>query len=130
MANPLLLDIVKYLQTNNLVEGDGVDAFRDFLPEAPDNLVTLYEYSSLPVVNYETAVNRSVQILVRNSNSNSARELALEIYKSLYSTSTRIDFTPDRFAAVYIRQTPFKLRIDESNRTIYCFNIGVTTSID
>lgn len=130
MANPLLLDMVLYLQSNGLVEGDGIDAFRDFLPEAPDNVVTLYEYAGDPVVNYERAVNRSVQVLVRNINANNARSAALEIYKVLYSTTTRVDFTPSRFAAVYIRQPPFKLRIDESNRTIYCFNLGVTTSID
>ena len=41
MGQPLLLDIITFLTTKNVVIGDGVDAFRDFIPEEPDTLIAV-----------------------------------------------------------------------------------------
>lgn len=130
MANPLLLDIVTFLTVHGIVQGDGVDAFRDFTPEAPDSVVVLHEYKGDPAVFYEPAVNRSVQIVSRDKDADIARQRALEIYKLLRSDNTIVQFTPDRWGQVYLRQPPFKLGQDENDRVSYTFNIGVTTIIE
>jgi hypothetical protein len=130
MANPLLLDIVTFLADNGIVQGDGVDAFRDFTPEAPDSLVALHEYKGDPAVFYDPNVNRSVQITVRDKNADVARQKALDIYKLLTSDNLIVQFTPDRWGQVHLRQTPFKIGQDNNDRVIYGFNIGITTTIE
>lgn len=130
MANPLLLDMVLFLKNNGIVQDDGVDAFRDFTPEAPDSLVALHEYKGDPAVPYDPNVHRSVQITVRDKNADKARQKALEIFKLLTSENLIVNFTPTRWGQVYLRQTPFKLGQDKNDRVTYAFNIGVTTTIE
>lgn len=130
MANPLLLDIVTFLANNGIVQGDGVDAFRDFTPEAPDSLVALHEYKGDPAVHYDPNVNRSVQFTVRDKDADIARHKALNIYKLLTSDNLIVQFTPDRWGQVYLRQPPFKIGQDNNDRVTYGFNIGVTTTIE
>lgn len=130
MANPLLLDIVIFLANNGIVQGDGVDAFRDFTPEAPDSLVALHEYKGDPAVHYDPNVNRSVQFTVRDKDADIARHKALNIYKLLTSDNLIVQFTPDRWGQVYLRQPPFKIGQDNNDRVTYGFNIGVTTTIE
>ena len=130
MANPLLLDIVTFLADNKIVQGDGVDAFRDFTPEAPDSLVALHEYKGDPAVFYDQNVNRSVQVTVRDKDADVARQKALYIYKLLTSDNLIVQFTPDRWGQVHLRQPPFKIGQDNNDRVTYGFNIGVTTTIE
>ena len=130
MANPLLLDIVTFLADNRIVQGDGVDAFRDFTPEAPDSLVALHEYKGDPAVSYDQSVNRSVQVTVRDKDADIARQKALDIYKLLTSDNLIVHFTPDRWGQVHLRQPPFKIGQDNNDRVTYGFNIGVTTTIE
>ena len=130
MANPLLLDIVTFLADNKIVQGDGVDAFRDFTPEAPDSLVALHEYKGDPAVFYDQNVNRSVQVTVRDKDADVARQKALDIYKLLTSDNLIVQFTPDRWGQVHLRQPPFKIGQDNNDRVTYGFNIGVTTTIE
>ena len=130
MANPLLLDIVTFLADNRIVQGDGVDAFRDFTPEAPDSLVALHEYKGDPAVFYDQNVNRSVQVTVRDKDADVARQKALDIYKLLTSDNLIVQFTPDRWGQVHLRQPPFKIGQDNNDRVTYGFNIGVTTTIE
>lgn len=130
MANPLLLDMVLFLKNNGIVQDDGVDAFRDFTPEAPDSLVALHEYKGDPAVPYDPTVHRSVQVTVRDKSADKARRKALEIFKQLRSDNLIVQFTPDRWGQVHLRQTPFLLKRDENDRVTYAFNIGVTTTIE
>lgn len=130
MANPLLLDIITFLADNGVVQGDGVDAFRDFTPEAPDSLVALHEYKGDPAVAYDPNVHRSVQITARDKDADVARQKALKIYKLLTSDNLIVQFTPDRWGQVYLRQPPFKIGQDDNDRVTYGFNIGITTTIE
>ena len=130
MANPLLLDIVTFLTSNNVVQGDGVDAFRDFTPEAPDSIVALHEYKGDPAVPYEPSVHRSVQVTVRDKDADVARHKALEIFKLLQSENLIVQFTTDRWGQVHLRQTPFKIGVDNNDRVTYGFNVGITTTIE
>jgi hypothetical protein len=130
MENALLLDIVNYLISKGLATADGEDIFRDFIPEAPDNIVVLYEYAGDSALYYESSVNRSIQISVRDVSADNARMKALDIYKALLSDTARVDFTDTRWGMVYLRQPPFKIDIDKQNRVTYGFNVGITTTIN
>lgn len=132
MPNPLLLDIVLYLQALGIVEGDGLDCFRDFSPEEPDDIVLLMEYTGAPMIPQDPATHRSVQISTRSKDPDVARARALQLCNSFRTEeeTRRINFTADRWGQVYVRQPPFRIKLDENNRTVYGFNIGVTTTID
>ena len=123
-------DIAIYLATKGLVAGYGIDCFGDTLPTEPDNVVSLQEYAGEPFTPYVDVVHRSLQVLVRNTSPEEAKGLANNIHKALQSPNLCIHFTTERFGQVYLRQTPFKLKEDENDRVIYCFNIGITTTID
>lgn len=128
----LLKDMIQYLKTSGLVIGDGDDAFRDFLPEAPDNLVSLYEYKGDPVSPYTDVVHRSVQVIVRNQSATAAKKLSDDIFKAFcrYDENQRLDLTPTRWGQIHIRSTPYKLSQDDRDRTKYVFNLGITTTTD
>lgn len=127
-----LLEVLSnYLVSKGICVGDGEDCFRDFTPEQPDDTVVLYEYGSDQVFPYTTNVHRSVQIRVRMKDAGAARAKAVLACAAFRSTTedNRIDFDSTNWAQVYIRQLPFKLLQDESDRVTYCFNLGITTNI-
>ncbi len=128
----LLEDIVTYLSGKGLVKGDGIDVFRDFKPESPDDIVSLHEYKGDPVSPYTTVVHRSVQVVVRNKSAAAAQALAKKLFDAFrnYDESQRLDLTPTRWGQVHIRQTPHKILQDDKDRTHYGFNLGITTTID
>ena len=126
----LLEDLISYCVSNSLLVGDGEDAFRDFLPESPDACVAFIEYSGSPVHPVLDYVHRSVQVVVRCADAESAHTKASQlcnIFKS-QTESLRIDFSETTWGQVYIRQTPFRIDQDESDRVIYGFNLGITTN--
>lgn len=130
MAKSLLEDIVTYLTTQEVIEGDGIDTYRDFIPEKPDNLVAVTEYAGSPMVHFEPSAHRSVQISVRNTSADLARRKALEIFKALQSDNTIVHFTEERWGQVILRQPPFRMKTDSSDRVTYGFNAGITTTIE
>lgn len=127
----LLEALVAYGVSKGVLVGDGEDSFRDFMPEAPDNVIVFHEYAGDPLSPFTESVHRSVQVKVRGKAAMLAKAKAWQligIFRSP-SESLRVDFTDDLWGQVYIRQTPFKISQDESNRTVYCFNLGITTNI-
>lgn len=127
----LLKALVSYCAANGVLNEEGVDAFMDFTPAYPDGVVVFHEYAGDPISPFTTTVHRSVQVRVRDITAVHAREKALQLFE-LFKSSTedlRIDFSKDTWGQVYIRQTPFKLHQDESDRVTYCFNLGITTNI-
>ena len=127
----LLETLVEYCVSNGVLAGDGIDSFRDFMPEVPDSVVVFHEYSGDPVSPFTTHVHRSVQIKVRDINAEAARAKALEVLEVFKSEteSLRVDFSESTWGQVYIRQLPFKPQQDSGNRVTYCFNLGITTNI-
>lgn len=123
----LLLDLINYLKAAELVSGDGTDAFRDFTPDKPDNVVILREYAGIPGL----ADVRSVQVVVRNTDASSAKDKAWSIYNALDVPEDRIiDVSTSRWGVIQARQTPFKIGIDERNRYQWGFNLAITTTRD
>lgn len=123
----LLYDLVEYLRVSGLVQGDGIDAFRDFTPDMPDNVVVLREYAGNPGL----VDVRSVQVVVRNVDAESAKDKAWRILSVLDVPEDRILPLPGtRWGVVAARQTPFKMGVDERNRYLWGFNLAVTTSRD
>lgn len=131
--NPLLLDLVLYLQSLSLVKGDGIDAFRDFAPDKPDDILVLNEYMGdrVPPQMQELS-HRSIQVLYRSIDADKSRNEAWKMYNAFKTEdeAARIDFTEERWGQVYLRQTPFKIKADEAQRVYFGFNMGITTQTE
>ena len=127
----LLLSLIERCVTDGVLAGYGEDAFVDFTPEVPDTVVVFHEYTGDALSPVIDSVHRSVQIKVRDTSAEAARTKALNVLKVFKSKteSLRVDFSEDLWGQVYIRQLPFKLQQDGSNRVTYCFNLGITTNI-
>ena len=126
----LLLDFVNYFVSKNIIAGDGIDAFRDFIP---DNIVAFHEYKGDPPSVFINEVHRSVQISVRNVNADAARVLAQKLYLALVDDTQedgRITLTDTRWGQLYLREPPYKISQDKSDRVTYGFNLGITTTIE
>lgn len=127
----LLLSLIEYGVSKGVLVGDGLDSYRDFMPEVPDNIVVFHEYAGEPPTPYIESVHRSIQVKVRNTDAEAARSKALQLFEIFRSDteSLRVDFSDDLWGQVYIRQTPFKLSQDAAGHVTYCFNLGITTNI-
>lgn len=128
----LLEDVLEFLIENDICEELGVDAFWDKLPEEPNKCVAVFEYDGLGIEPYEKATHRSVQILCREPSATLAQATAMRIFNLIRDSldeTGRIDYN-GRFTQTTLRQTPFKMGEDETNRVVYGFNMGVTTELD
>ena len=129
MAN-LLLDIVTYLKAQGKVTNDGVDAYRDFMPEEPSSVVCVYEYNGSPPPLFETISTRSVQVVARDVSATAARNKALDLYSTLRSLDTYKELTATRWCLIHPMNTPIKIKVDKQGRVSYGFNLMVTTQHD
>lgn len=123
----LLQDIKAFFVAN------GIEAslvYRDFMPEKPDKVATIYEYQGNSPIAQIAGSTRSVQIVTRAASSTESKALAKQLHALLESEDGDIKLTEERWALVHLRQTPFKLKTDDSKREQYVFNVGVTTYND
>jgi hypothetical protein len=127
----LLLEMVAYLKTNNLCTNDGVDIFRDFLPDDPDDITILSEYAGLPPVKGVECVVRSVQVRTRSMNPDTARTKAWAIHK-LFNASNEgtVKLNTNRWVIFNLRGTPARLGYDNRQRSEWYFNVGIVTYND
>jgi len=125
----LLLDMVNYAIAQDVVTGDGVDIFRDFMPDGPDNCVALIEYSG-EVAFINNMLNRSIQVRIRNTDYVNCKVKAIAMYDILYQPESEIrivDFTATRWGIVKAREYPYLLNRDERDRYIFTFRLGIVT---
>lgn len=129
MSN-LLLDITEYLVGKGIVQADGVDIFRDFSPNEPDDVVVLYEYLAPPTVTGSSALQRQVQFVARSKNPDSARTRAHQMFGAVDIPMDRIiELTATRWAII-TANSPIKIGVDESNRVLWAFNATLVTTRD
>lgn len=128
----LINDLATYIIANTTeIEYIGYDIFLDFMPDTPDKAVTIYEIPGLPPIFGNTDTVRNIQVRIRDNDYDYCKDLAHTIF-NLFKTSAQQDvqFTSDRVGIPYIRNVPTKLLIDEKNRTIFFFNLYITTRLD
>jgi hypothetical protein len=126
-----LTDLAELLIFNGFGTKVGKDVFLDYRPEKPDSLIALVEYSGSGQMNID-AVNRDVQVLVRDKVFEDCKSRCWQIYNLLNDPEDEGEmFTPSgRFLLVTPLQTPYRLNIDGENRGVYAFNVGFVTTRD
>lgn len=124
----LLQDFETYFTSLSLITEGAF--FRDSSPDSPDSAVTIYEYSGSNPLPQIASVHRSIQIVARDKNPTAAKLKARQLYATLKDENGIISLTEGRWCMVHLRQVPFKIRTDSSERHYYGFNLGVTTYED
>jgi hypothetical protein len=125
----LLNDIAEFIISNNYATAIGSDIYLDYRPDGPDNIIVVNEYIGTPIEYTEAAIRR-LQIQVRNKNSNDARLLINNLYRMFNENIIYENLPNNRYGIVSPTSTPTILTTDEENRTIYYFNLSITTKID
>lgn len=123
-------DIITYFTTNGLVAGLAKDSFIDSWPDTPNSVVIVNEYGSLGTPPQLDCSHRSIQIVVRDPSAVVAKQLACSLHAALRTEDGYVDLTNTRWAMIYLRGVPDKLKEDAQGRIYYYFNLGVTTSYD
>lgn len=128
----LLETLVEWIIVNDLGEGDGIDLFRDVIPDKPDKLICLLEYNSKTSRNkFNTAAVRYVQVVARDFQASECKKAIDKLYELFSCREDEVtDLPNDRWAIMFPLQLPFKVREDANRRIYYGFNMAITTSPD
>lgn len=125
----IMLDFEEYLMSqfpNTLKE-----VFKDALPSnAPEDAVVLYEYAGTGSLPQIASYTRSMQLVVRSRSAKIAKQRAWELHQALQTESGILYLTLARWCTIYLRQTPFKIKVDEDSLIYYGFNLAITSHND
>ena len=130
----LIKDIESFyiIYASDVVTADGVDVFLDDMPDSPDNCVSILEFSGFTDFTSDVS-NRSIQVMVRNTDYETARKDIWTLFDLVYKPEDDIRivyFTVTRWGIVKARNTPYLLHRDESGRSIFMFIMGIVTHRD
>lgn len=125
----LLQEIIQHIIDSGEATAKDVDIFKNFSPTEPDSCVCVYEYAGTAPGVFTNMSVRSVQITARAKKSNEAKLKLWSIYKSLYAEDSFITLGT-RKCIITMRNTPIKIDVDNKGRTIWAFNMGITTNFD
>lgn len=110
--------------SNKLAVAVDKDVFRDYKPDSPDACIVITEYQGSGYNIFAQCNVRSIQILVRDKAPAKARGKIYEIF-DLLCTQSSVVTLPVGPAVIELRDTPFKLQVDQKARHEYVFNMGV-----
>jgi len=125
----LLSDLETFLRASSVVGSATV--FRDTIRETEGMAIALYEYMGTTPIPQIDGATRAVQVVVRDKSATAAKEKARELYNVLAPDDSGIKYlTNERWCLLNIKQPPFKIKVDEEDRSYYGFNIDITTYTD
>jgi hypothetical protein len=121
----LITDIETFLSNGMTLP----EVYHDTMLDDPDEVLAIYEYaganSPYPAI---SANLRTFQLVVRSRSAMNARAKCKEAYDLVSSTEDDgVLNLNGRECVVATMQSPFKLKVDDKDRTYYCFNLVVTT---
>lgn len=127
-----LIDLAQYLIANGIGQEIGKDIHLDYRPDKPDSIIVLTEYAGPQPQLKIDVVSRRVQVLVRDKSFENCKSRAWKIFNLLSNPDDEGEiFAPSgRWMIPHPLQTPYRLDIDEKNRAVYTFNLGVATIKD
>ena len=106
----------------------GLDVFIDYQPTEPNSLIVINEFPGLATRVGIDAVERSIQLVVRDFDPTTAHTRIWGIFNLLDQIENKARVIGGRAMSLYARQPPFKIAVDEQRRFLYGFNMGVTTT--
>lgn len=126
----LLTDFETFFTTAGLITAGAF--FKDTILDDPSSAVAIYEYVGNTPLPQIAGVTRSIQIVTRDDDALAAKVKANELYNALKSPEDEgvVNLTAERWCMLFLLQPPFKFKVDTRGRSLYCFNVSVTTFND
>src|SRR5690606_36703474 len=100
----LLLDLINHLASKGIVEGDGIDSFRDFTPEEPESVYVMHEYAGAPTPLHDTFTHRSIQLTFGDKGTSVAKAKCKQIIDDLSPVEGYMVLSNGRVCQIYPRQ--------------------------
>ncbi len=123
----LIENIINYLIAKECAVAKDTDIFQDFVPDNPDDIIAILEYTGSAPAMFTSTSNRSLQVVVRAKTFTAARDKSWKIFNTLYREDLHFNET-NLQGLIFMRQTPFKLLVDSASRTTFVFNFSLTIS--
>ncbi len=133
MSN-LLDDVVDVL----VAEGITDTIYKDTMPDKPAQAITFYETQGSGILRGGVGASRNIQVSVRTDRSSPvwAMEKAWQIFNVLAVPDKVMDTREEEYpetdfwGVITMKQTPFKIGVDNEGRIYYGFNMNVITKTD
>lgn len=127
----LIDKLIDYTIQYNMAQERAVDIFMDYMPDeqSTDIIININEYAGTGNAIFTDMSVRSIQIQVRSLDVSNARAKCWELFK-LYCKDNLILEIDNSKMIVQSRCSPTKLLTDTKGRTIFFFNMAVTTNND
>lgn len=121
--------VLKYLE-NQGYGVEGTNLFYDFLPDNQDNCITLYDESvpTSPESNCLSVDNSGLHVVVRNTNTDNAKNISWNIHKLLVGlggNDFKFDDNGNIISYVTIETSPFSTGKDSDGRANYSAHYNI-----
>ena len=116
----ILTDIANYINTNTSLTL-GEDLFIGTLPANVENCVGIFQSGGIEPTTYLDIIKPTIQVLVRNTNYETAQQLAYEIYDSLHQLYNQTMGNTEIYT-VFALQEPTDIGEDETGRAVFTGN--------
>jgi hypothetical protein len=116
----LLTDITNYIDAQTTLT-KGTDLFIGTLPANVDNCVGIFQSGGVEPTTYIDIIKPTIQVIVRNTNYETAQQLAYEVYDlmhQIYNTTLGGTYLYTIFAL----QEPTDIGEDETGRAVFTGN--------
>lgn len=116
----LLTDITNYIDTNTTLTA-GTTLFIGTLPANVDNCVGIFQTGGIEPTTYLDIIKPTIQVLIRNTNYETAQQLAYQIYDLLHQLY-RVTMGATEIYTVFALQEPTDIGEDETGRAVFTCN--------
>ncbi len=116
----LLTDITTYIDSNTTLTA-GTNLFIGTLPANVDNCVGIFQSGGVEPTTYLDVIKPTIQVLVRNTNYETAQQLSYQIYDLLHQLY-KITMGNTEIYTVFALQEPTDIGEDETGRAVFTGN--------
>lgn len=125
----MLLEVATYLDTNIVALTAGTNLFAGDMPEAPQELVALYENPGITLIETQGGADPAVerprlQVYVRSTDYATGRALMETVWKALWNVNN-VTMTGTRYLHIMALTSPFFLDRDPERRPVFSCNFDV-----
>lgn len=125
-----LLDaIINFIIAAGKASVKDTDIFKEYASKDPNDVIILYEYAGSAPAPFTNMSVRSIQVVVRSKQSQTAKTKSWGLY-NLFHKSDSFIIIGARKCLIEMRNTPIKIGVDSTDRILWAFNMALTTNLD
>jgi hypothetical protein len=116
----LLTDVANYINSNTSLTL-GTDLFIGTLPANVESCVGIFQSGGVEPTTYLDIIKPTIQVIVRNTNYETAQQLSYEIYDNLHQLYNQTMGSTEIYT-IFALQEPTDIGEDETGRAVFTGN--------